>query len=318
MSDGQLAIVFPGQGSQSVGMLTDIASHYPIVSDIFSQASDVLGYDLWELISSGPADKLDQTAFTQPALLTASVAIWRIIQMHSSCQPTMLAGHSLGEYTALVCANAIDFNDALTLVAARGHYMQSAVPAGTGAMAAIIGLDDAAVALLCQQVASDTQQVITPANFNSVGQIVIAGEKQAIETATALAKSQGAKMAVILPVSVPSHCQLMSPAAEQLAAVLASMTIRVPSIPVINNVDVQPYQAVDSIRNGLKRQLVMPVRWVETIQTMINAGVKRIVECGPGKVLTGLNKRIDKSLQLLSTGDLTSLDACLKAEAEGI
>lgn len=311
----QLAFVFPGQGSQSVGMLTDIAALYPEVLQVFSAASHALGYDLWKLASEGPAEALDKTVHTQPALLAASYAVWLLAQTRKPRMPAMLAGHSLGEYTALVCAGALTFTDAIKIVAARGEYMQAAVAAGTGAMAAIVGLDDAAVAELCRLAAAETHEIISPANFNSVGQVVVAGQKKAVETVVQRAKAQGAKMAVLIPVSVPSHCELMKPAAERLAELLATIKINKPALPVVNNANVAIYESVEQIRDGLVKQLYMPVRWVETIQLMANSGVTEIVECGPGKVLTGLNKRIDKTLQLTTTNDLSSLNAYLRLEA---
>jgi len=297
MPNQSIAFVFPGQGSQSVGMMHEFAQRFPEIKDTFAQASAVLGYDLWELVENGAAEKLDQTIYTQPALLAASYALWRVVKTKTDIQPNFLAGHSLGEYTALVCAEAIAYEDAIKLVAARGQYMQEAVGAGIGAMAAIIGLENEAVEALCAQ-ARTAQEVLTPANYNSVGQVVIAGHKTAVERAVSLAKEAGAKIAVILPVSVPSHCTLMLPAAERLAKLLSTLTLRLPKIPVINNTDATVYTDVTSIKDGLVRQLSMPVRWVEIIQFMIKNGVETVVECGPGKVLTGLNKRIDKRLQL--------------------
>jgi len=316
MTEKTLAIVFPGQGSQTVGMLADIAAQYPEVQQTFSEASSVLGYDLWQLSLHGPAQELDKTMHTQPALLAASYAVWRILQARVAIKPALLAGHSLGEYTALVCANTLDFTDAIKLVAARGQYMQDAVAPGVGAMAAIIGMDEAAVASICKQAVASTQEVLSPANFNSTGQIVVAGHKAAVDRAIMLAKEQGAKLAVAIPVSVPSHCELMRPAAERLAALLESIAIHTPNIPVINNVDVAQNTSAEAIRNGLVRQLYMPVRWVETVQKMVQTGITTILECGPGKVLTGLNKRIDKNLQLMTTSDLAGIEAFLKLESE--
>jgi [acyl-carrier-protein] S-malonyltransferase len=309
------AIVFPGQGSQSVGMLADVAEHHPEIRATLDEASQVLNVDLWQMSQHGPAEMLDQTHNTQPALLAASYAVWRILEKAGVAKPAMLAGHSLGEYTALVCAKALNFQDAIKLVAARGHYMQEAVAAGTGAMAAIIGLSNEKVAELCKQTAEEGE-ILSPANFNSVGQVVIAGHKAAVERAAALAKEQGAKMAVMIPVSVPSHCQLMLPAAKRLQTLLETLSISTPQIPVINNVDVQPYQDAASIRDGLVRQLSMPVRWVETVEYMMRAGIGEMVECGPGKVLTGLNKRIDKNLQLFATADQSLLDGFLQQQHE--
>lgn len=311
MKTPDLAIVFPGQGSQSVGMLADIATQFREVQTTFVEASDALGYDLWDLVQQGPAEKLDQTAHTQPALLAASYAIWRIFEAHQFTTPAMLAGHSLGEYTALVCANALSFTDAIKLVAARGQYMQEAVAPGVGAMAALVGLDELTVNTICQQAVQSADEVLSPANFNSIGQIVVAGHKAAVERAIGLAKEQGAKLAMLIPVSVPSHCQLMQPAAKRLAELLTTITIQIPHLPVINNVDVKPYENVEAIRAGLVKQLYMPVRWVETIQYAVTAGVTQIIECGPGKVLTGLNKRIDKNLQLMTTCDAANLAAIL-------
>jgi len=312
MINNKLAIVFPGQGSQSVGMLADVAAQFNEVQQIFTMASTVLGYDLWQLVQNGPAEKLDETVYTQPALLAASYAIWRILQSRSSLYPTVLAGHSLGEYTALVCANALTFEDAIKIVAARGQYMQAAAVAGVGAMAAIIGLDESTIAIICKQAVNAPEEVLSPANFNSIGQVVIAGHKAAVERAMILAKQHGAKLTIAIPVSVPSHCKLMQPAAQRLESLLATISLQVPSIPVMNNVDVLPYQSADAIRDGLVRQLSMPVRWVEIIQHFAQEGITHIIECGPGKVLTGLNKRIDKHLQLMTTTDAASLETLLK------
>lgn len=315
MTTHKFSIIFPGQGSQSVGMLAEIAAQFDEVEQTYAEASDVLGYDLWEMTQHGPADALDQTMHTQPALLAGSYAVWKIIQSRNLIKPAVLAGHSLGEYTALVCANALDFRDAIKLVAARGQYMQDAVPVGIGAMGAIIGLDEAQVATLCQQ-AILPNEVLSPANFNSMGQVVVAGHKASVERAINLAKAQGAKLAVLLPVSVPSHCQLMQPAAERLAKLLQTIPLKIPEIPIINNVDVMYYNNVESIRDGLIRQLYLPVRWVEMIKQFVQSGITHVIECGPGKVLTGLNKRIDKNLQLMTTSDLTSLDIVLKLDSE--
>lgn len=316
MTNQTLGVVFPGQGSQSVGMLSDIAAQFPEVNAIFDEASAALDYNLWEVVSEGPKEKLDMTFYTQPALLAASYAIWKILTSRIEIKPLLLAGHSLGEYTALVCANALDFQDALKLVAARGFYMQEAVPSNSGAMAAIIGLEDAEVALICSVIHRETNAILSPANYNSLGQVVIAGEKEAVEKAIAVAKEKGAKMAVLIPISVPSHCELMRPAAERLSELMRSITFNKPSITVINNVDVVPYTDPYFISQSLSRQLVCPVRWVETIQLFVREGITTILECGPGKVLTGLNKRIDKSLSLFQTADLGSLEALLKSSNE--
>jgi len=300
------AIVFPGQGSQSVAMLADVAAQFPEVEKTFAEGSSVLGYDLWKLVQQGPADVLNQTVHTQPALLAASVALWRIIQSRQSIKPEILAGHSLGEYTALVCANALSFQDAIRLVAARGQYMQDAVPANIGALAAIVGLDDAVVKILCDNTVQ-ANEVLAPANYNCPGQLVIAGHRTAVERALITAKEQGARLAMLLPVSVPSHCVLMKPAAERLAELLKTISITTPAVPVINNVDVVVYQDAAAIRDGLVRQLFMPVRWVETVQSFVKLGVTRVIECGPGKVLSGLNKRIAAELELASANDVSSL-----------
>lgn len=303
------AFVFPGQGSQSIGMMQKMADAYPLVQTIFADASAVLNIDLWDIVSTGPEEKINSTDITQPVMLAAGYATWRIWKEAGGAAPSVMAGHSLGEYTALVCAGAIEFKDAIKLVSARGRYMQEAVPAGTGAMAAILGLDDDVVISLC--VDASQNEVVQAVNFNSPGQVVIAGHKSAVERAAELAKTKGAKRAVLLPVSVPSHCQLMKPAAERLAKDLESISIVSPVIPVINNVDVTKAADANAIRDALARQLYQPVRWVETIQNMANTGVTTIVECGPGKVLVGLNKRIDKALNHAAIVDAESLQAQL-------
>jgi [acyl-carrier-protein] S-malonyltransferase len=310
-----LGVVFPGQGSQTVGMLADIAHEFPLVEAIYGEASQALGYDLWKLVQHGPPEALDQTMHTQPALLAGSYAIWRILEAEKKIRPVLLAGHSLGEYTALVCAGALQFSDAIRLVAARGQFMQEAIPAGQGALAAIIGLDEARVSELCGR-AILANEVLTPANFNSPGQIVVAGHVAAVDRLIILAKTAGARMAKLLPVSVPSHCVLMQPAAEQLQKLLATIPIQIPAIPVLNNVDVAIYQDVAEVRAGLVRQLVMPVRWVETIQKFAASGIEYIIECGPGKILTGLNKRIVTEIQLTPTADVASLQLLLETVLE--
>ncbi len=301
--------VFPGQGSQSIGMMNGLAEAFPLVKETFNQASSALGYDLWQVVTEGPEDKLNSTDVTQPAMLSAGVATWRVWLAQGGTEPSMMAGHSLGEYTALVCAGAIAFEDAIKLVAARGRYMQEAVPKGTGAMAAILGLEDAEVIAVCDQAAQD--EIVQAVNFNSPGQVVVAGNKAAVERATEIAKQKGAKRAVVLPVSVPSHCQLMKPAADKLAADLTKITIHQPAIPVINNVDVKTQVEPDAIRDALARQLYQPVRWVEVVQVMVQNDIKNIIECGPGKVLVGLNKRIDKSVTHAAITDADTLTACL-------
>lgn len=304
-----LGIVFPGQGSQSVGMLSDIAKEFSEVENTFAEASSILGFDLWKLAQEGPSEELDKTMHTQPALLTASYAIWRILKKNDDIQPSLLAGHSLGEYTALVCAESLKFTDAVRLVAARGEYMQEAVPMGEGALAAIVGLNDEEVKKVCINAAAD--EVLAPANFNSPGQVVIAGHTAAVLRAIVLAKEAGAKLAKQLPVSVPSHCILMKPAADKLAQLLKTIDIQLPKLPVINNVDADIYNSVNHIREGLTRQLFMPVRWVEIMQSFKNKQINPIVECGPGKVLSGLNKRIIPDAQLMNTSDFTNLQNVL-------
>lgn len=308
----KLAIVFPGQGSQSVGMLADLYQTYPLVQDTFNEASAALGYDLWALIANGPEEQLNETQRTQPALLTASVAVWRVWQQQGGATPAYFAGHSLGEYSALVCAGVLSLADAVKLVEKRGQYMQQAVPAGTGAMAAIIGLDDAAIAKACADAAQG--EVVAPVNYNSPGQVVIAGHKAAVERAGEACKAAGAKRALPLPVSVPSHCALMRPAAEQLAVDLAALQFNTPAIPVVNNVDVQIASNGDAIKDALIRQLYSPVRWTETIEYFAAQGVTEVLELGAGKVLSGLIKRINKELNTSSITDSAALSAALTAE----
>lgn len=304
-----LAVVFPGQGSQSVGMLAELAGIYPQVQETFAQASAVLGYDLWMLTQSGPETDLNQTHKTQPAMLAAGVAVWRVWRSQNGKMPAMMAGHSLGEYTALVCAGALDFTDAVRLVAERGRFMQEAVPAGQGAMAAILGLDDVQVVQVCGDAAQG--EVVAAVNFNSPGQVVVAGAASAVARAVALAKQAGAKRAIELPVSVPSHCALMIPAAERLAELLQTVTIKSPAVPVLHNADVLGYSDASLIHDALVRQLYNPVRWTETVHAMSGAGVKTLVECGPGKVLVGLNKRIDRDMAALPVYDAATLAAAL-------
>ncbi|MEI2265003.1 ACP S-malonyltransferase [Erwinia sp. CGal63] len=305
----QFAMVFPGQGSQAVGMLAELAAENPLIEQTFREASDALGYDLWALVQNGPAEELNKTWQTQPALLAASVAIFRVWQEKGGSQPAMLAGHSLGEYSALVCAGVIDFKDAIKLVELRGKLMQEAVPEGTGAMQAIIGLDDAAIAKACEEAAQG--EVVSPVNFNSPGQVVIAGNKAAVERAGAACKAAGAKRALPLPVSVPSHCALMKPAADKLAVALASLTFNAPAVPVVNNVDVRCETSAEAIRSALVRQLYSPVRWTECVELMAQQGVTSLLEVGPGKVLTGLTKRIVDSLTAAPVNDPASLSAAL-------
>lgn len=302
----KLAIVFPGQGSQAVGMLAELAEQHDVVTQTFAEASEVLGYDLWALVQNGPADDLNETFRTQPALLAASVAIWRVWQEQGNEQPAVLAGHSLGEYSALVCAGVIEFKEAIKLVELRGQLMQQAVPAGVGAMYAIIGLDNDAIAKACEEAAQG--EVVSPVNFNSPGQVVIAGNKDAVERAGALCKEAGAKRALPLPVSVPSHCALMKPAADKLAEKLQEIEFKTPEVAVINNVDVQAETAPEAIKDALVRQLYGPVRWTEAVEKMAAEGVESLLEMGPGKVLTGLTKRIDRKLSAAAVNDPASLD----------
>lgn len=314
MPQTKFGFVFPGQGSQSVGMLAQLAMAYPLVTETFAEASEVLGYDLWRLTQQGPEQTLNQTIHTQPALLAADVAVWRVWKSRSAAAPVRMAGHSLGEYSALVCAEAVSFSDAVALVAARGRYMQEAVAEGEGAMAAILGLDDEQVIAVCATAQAEmTGQVVAAVNFNSPGQVVLAGHTAAVERAMALAKQAGAKRALRLPVSVPSHCALMRPAAERLTRDLAEVVIRPPRIPVINNVDAAAVQDPDAIRASLTRQLYQPVRWVEIICGMAAEGMQVLVECGPGAVLTGLNKRIVPGLNCMAMSDPAGLELALTA-----
>lgn len=309
-----LGFVFPGQGSQSVGMLTELSSAFAEVGQTFEQASEALGYDLWQVVSAGPAEELNKTHVTQPAMLAAGVATWRVWQAKNGPVPAVMAGHSLGEYTALVCAGAMAFEDAVSLVADRGRFMQEAVPAGEGAMAAILGLDDQAVIDICAKAADG--EVVSAVNFNAPGQVVVAGNAAAVERTVDLAKEAGAKRAVTLPVSAPSHCSLMQPAADRLAERLSGIEIQVPSIPVLHNADVEAADSPDAIRDALVRQLYSPVRWVETIKAMAGQGVDALVECGPGKVLAGLNKRIERRMPIHPVLDRESLDKALAELAQ--
>jgi len=306
------AFVFPGQGSQSVGMLGALSAAQPAVQATFAQASEVLGYDLWRLTSAGPAEDLNATERTQPAMLAAGVATWRTWQARGGALPALVSGHSLGEFTALVCAGALDFAPAIALVRCRGELMQAAVPAGSGAMAAILGLDDAAVEAACREAAQG--EVVEPANYNSPGQVVIAGAAAAVQRAIGAAKARGAKRAVLLPVSVPSHSSLMQGAAVRLQERLAALEVRVPKIRYLSAVDARPHEDPQEIRALLVRQLSSPVRWSQTLSAL-SAGLAQVIECGPGKVLTGLNRRIEKraDLTFLALEDPASLDAALAA-----
>lgn len=306
----QFAFVFPGQGSQTVGMLAELAAQFPIVEETFGEASSALGYDLWQLVQQGPAEELNKTWQTQPALLAASVAIFRVWQQQVGKAPALMAGHSLGEYSALVCAGVLDFKAAIRLVELRGKLMQEAVPEGTGAMYAIIGLDNDAIAKACEESAQG--QVVSPVNFNSPGQVVIAGNKEAVERAGAACKAAGAKRALPLPVSVPSHCALMKPAADKLAVALQDITFNAPQVPVVNNVDVRTENDPEAIRSALVRQLYSPVRWTESVEFIAAQGVTSLLEVGPGKVLTGLTKRIVDTLTAAAVNDTASLSAALE------
>jgi [acyl-carrier-protein] S-malonyltransferase len=308
-----LAFVFPGQGSQSVGMLAELGVAEPVVLETFAEASEVLGYDLWALCQNGPEAELGATEKTQPAMLVAGVATWRVWRKNGGPMPVAMAGHSLGEYSALVCSEALDFRSAVDLVRYRGCLMQQAVPLGQGAMAAVLGLDDADLEAACREAAQG--EVVEPVNFNSPGQVVIAGHATAVARAMETARQRGAKRAVLLPVSVPSHSSLMVGAADKLALRLAGVDLRMPNVPDVYTVDVRKHASPDGIRNALKEQLFKPVRWADTIRAMIATGVTTFVECGPGKVLTSLNRRIERrpDLKMLALEDPASIAAALAA-----
>ena len=311
-----LAFVFPGQGSQSVGMLAALGAAEPVVRETFEEASQVLGYDLWALAQHGPEADLGTTERTQPAMLAAGVAVWRAWRAHGGAMPVAMAGHSLGEYTALVCSGSLDFRTAVDLVRFRGQAMQRAVPLGTGAMAAVLGLDDADVEAACREAAGD--EVVEPVNFNAPGQVVIAGHAAAVVRAIEAAKARGAKRAVQLPVSVPSHSSLMVGAADELAARLATVEVRMPNVPDVYTVEVRRHASPDGIRAALREQLFKPVRWADTVRAMLASGVTTLVECGPGKVLTSLNKRVEKrpDLKVLAVDDPDTLAAALSATGD--
>lgn len=306
-TSASLAFVFPGQGSQSVGMLAELAAAHAEVQAAFAEASQGAGSDLWALSQQGPEEALNRTENTQPALLAASVAVWRVWQKLGGAQPSYLSGHSLGEYSALVCAGALSLHDAAALVAERGRLMQAAVPAGVGAMAAILGGEDAQIAEVCAEVAQG--QVVAPANFNSPGQLVIAGHAEAVDRALARLAELGVKKAIKLAVSVPSHCALMREAADRLGERMATLTWQPPTIPVIQNAEARSYEGLDDIRGALQQQLYLPVRWTECVQALASAGISRIAECGPGKVLSGLIKRIDKNVEARPIGTPGDLEA---------
>ena len=305
-----LAFVFPGQGSQAVGMLDDLYLSYPQIQHQFARASDVLNLDLMEMIATDPHNQLNLTEYTQPALLTASVAIWNLWQEKSDIRPTYMAGHSLGEYSALVCAGAIEFEDAVLLTHKRGQYMQQAVPAGTGAMAAVLGLDDQQVIDVCAK--ADVGGNVSAANFNSPGQVVISGSKEAVEKAGELAKQAGAKRVMPLPVSVPSHCQLMRGAAEKLAQDLEAIDMKSPEVPVIHNVNVKAHISPENIKKALVEQLYCSVKWAQTNQLLMEKNISSITECGPGKVLSGLAKRSNKKWNINSLNTTKGFEKALE------
>ncbi|HOY23519.1 MAG TPA: ACP S-malonyltransferase [Cellvibrio sp.] len=309
MTQQNLAFVFPGQGSQKIGMLADLAAQYPIVTQTFAEASQVLGYDLWDLVQNGAQEDINLTERTQPLLLTASVAVWRVWNEKKGVQPALVSGHSLGEWSALVCAGVVAFADAVKLVQQRGKFMQEAVPAGQGAMFAIIGLDDALILEACKK--AEQGEVVSAVNFNSPGQVVIAGTAAAAERAAALCKEAGAKRALPLPVSAPFHTSLMRPAADRLAEQIAATEFKAPQIPVVHNVTAQTEADPKKIKALMIEQIYRAVRWVECINTMCAAGITATIECGPGKVLSGLNKRINSELTTLSIEKTEEVDAVL-------
>lgn len=305
----QPGFVFPGQGSQHTGMLADLAAAHPVVLQTFAEASQVLGYDLWQLAQQGPAEQLALTHITQPAMLTSSVAIYRVWQQQGGAQPALVAGHSLGEYSALVCAGVLQFSDAVALVRQRGEFMQNAVPVGVGSMAAVLGLDDDTVVRCCAEASS--AGVVVAANFNSTGQVAIAGETAAVEQASQLCKAAGAKRVLPMAVSAPFHSPLMKPAADKFTAVLAGVKLSPPSFPILHNVGLDSTQDVEVIRQKLVAQIYSPVPWVATMRAFADRGVTRLLEIGPGKVLAGLNKRIDERLETFAVNDVASLQAAL-------
>jgi [acyl-carrier-protein] S-malonyltransferase len=309
------AFVFPGQGSQSVGMLASLATAEPAVRETFAEASQVLGYDLWQLVSTGPEEALNTTERTQPAMLAAGVALWRVWRGRGGGVPTLVSGHSLGEFTALVCAEAFEFPQAIELVRFRGQAMQEAVPAGSGAMAAILGLEDEIVLAVCREAAQGA--VVEAVNFNSPGQIVIAGDATAVQRAIEDAKSKGARRALVLPVSVPAHSSLMRAAGERLRSRLDALNVRKPTISYVSAVDARQHSEPADIRELLVRQISSPVRWTDAVHTLARSGISQIIECGPGRVLTGLNRRIERraDLSFPPLDDPAGLDAALTATA---
>jgi [acyl-carrier-protein] S-malonyltransferase len=313
MDTQQLALVFPGQGSQKVGMLAELGESFSVIKDTFAEASEALAYDMWDLIQNGEQEQLNLTETTQPVLLTASVAVWRLWCEQGGLRPSLLAGHSLGEFSALVCAGALNFADAVRLVRARGQYMQTAVPVGEGAMAAVLGLEDAQIVEICAQ-ASGTG-VVEAVNFNSPGQVVIAGQVAAVDQAIELLKAAGAKRAMPLPVSAPFHTSLMRPAGDKLALALADISVQQPNIPVVHNVHGKTESDPAVIKALLVEQIYSAVKWVDCVETMLAAGITHTIECGPGKVLSGLNKRINKSLNCSNIDSPESLSAALESIA---
>ena len=306
-----LAFVFPGQGSQSVGMLAELATEFPEVRKTFDEASEGAGFDLWSLAQNGPEAELGKTENTQPVLLAASVAVWKTWRTQGGPLPAQMAGHSLGEYSALVCAGALPLRDAASLVAERGRLMQAAVPAGVGSMAAVLGADDEMIRQVCKEVSDE--EVVTPANFNSPGQLVIAGHAAAVDRAIQRLGELGVRKVIKLAVSVPSHTPLMRDAAQQLATRMAELPWQVPEIPVLQNADAKAHAGIEFIRAALERQLYMPVLWTDTVQSLVRNGTARIFECGPGKVLTGLCRRIDKSLDARALGTPAELALAMAA-----
>lgn len=304
-----IAMIYPGQGSQSKGMQAELASRHTVVQETYAEASEVLGFDLWSVVQEGPEERLGETVVTQPAMLAAGVAAWRVWKEVGGAQPVSMAGHSLGEYTALTCAEAFSFSDALTVVKRRSELMQEAVPVGVGAMAAVLGLDDEAVLKVCEE--SSNIGVAEAVNFNSPGQVVIAGHKEAVQRAVQKAKEAGARRAILLPVSVPSHSSLMVAAGEALSESLMGIDVQTPKSPVINATDATPYTDAGDIRKRLSRQVYSPVQWVDTINALRQSGATSIVECGPGKVLTGLVRRIDRNIQAMALDTPSSLDHIL-------
>ena len=310
-----LAAVFPGQGSQSIGMLADLADAFPLVEETFREASEVLGYDLWRVCQEGPEEKLNATECTQPAMLAAGVAVWRVWRRQGGPEPDAMAGHSLGEYSALVCARSVRFADAVALVASRGRFMQDAVPMGQGAVAAVIGMADDDVDAACRAVEQD--EVVRPVNFNAPGQVVLAGHAAAVARAIERARESGARRAVLLPLSVPVHSPLMEPAAERFRSRIEEVEFATPEVPVIANVGLEPHGSAAIIRERLVRQLHSPVPWTATVRRLADFGIGEVLEPGPGRVLSGLNRRIDRGMKAHAVFDPSSLDAALRARSDG-